>query len=199
MTNKFKAQKVYWHEKVGYFTSKQLLEEKYHNSKLANSSIGIDDFTIFDSKFEADIHKLLKAFVKQRSNLRLFSQIQVDLSQKCFCTLGYKIDFLIAQNAVLPKGCKIEPFKKDRGLRFDDIVLNPHVAANLLVEAKGFFTKETRHKHLLLEWRGIQHGKDIEIVQQQAQYVSRGSKCYQTLTPIQLLDKLNQRFPKKES
>lgn len=185
MANKFGAQRCWWHPKVGYVFNK---DELY-----VQSGIQKDEFQVFDSRFEAKVHEALNSFVSQRFDLLLFSQIAVDLSKK-FCNLSYRIDFLIVQR-FNPKGKK-HCLNKDRGLNYKDIIQRPDIGSNILfVEAKGFFMAEARYKHLLLEWAGITHGENCEIVQQTAQHVSRGTKCYKTLTLDDLLKKLNQRYP----
>jgi hypothetical protein len=210
MTNKYNATRVYWHPRCGYFKGKQALDAYFDLSKIETSGINKTDFQIFDSVFESEVHKLLIKWLidfnkglSDLDSLLLTSQVQVDLSQSNFCKMGYKIDFLIAHNRRLgfaPSSKKTYKARcKPFGMRYEDLpLIGIDTHNSLLIEAKGLFTSEAKHKHLLLESNGWQHGKDIVIVQQEAQYVARGKKCYCTLTSAQLLDKLNQRFVKGE-
>lgn len=203
MTNKYNATRVYYHPQCGYFPGQQALDNYYDSSKIESSGIHKTDFMMFDSIFESEIHKLLskwvkevnKTIVQQKAQFVLLNQVQVNIGQPNFCTMGYKIDFLIGQ--LKPTGFKSESDLiklKPSGMRYQDLGEIIATSKALLIEAKGLFTTESRYKHLLLEHSGFRHDKQVVIVQQESQHVSRGSKCYKTLTPGQLIDKLNQRF-----
>jgi hypothetical protein len=210
MTNKYNATRVYWHPRSGYFKGKQTLDNYFNDSKIEVSGINKSDFQVFDSVFESQIHKLLikwmDVYNKNLTDLNqlfLLSQIQIDLSQLNFCSMGYKIDFLIARRKRLGFEKRESKISKNQfkpfGMRYTDLChFGIDTDNSLLIEAKGLFTAEARYKHLLLESNGWYHGRNIEIVQQEAQYVSRGTKCYKTLTPTQLENKLNLRFAKGE-
>lgn len=202
MPNKYNAIRVYYHPRCGYFKGKQALDDYYHSSKVETSGINKSDFMILDSTFESEVHKLLTKWVdgiNKTIELRsekfvLLNQVAVNIGQPNFCTMDYRIDFFIGQ--LKPLGFKKQPDikLKSSGMMYKDLGENFATGKALLIEAKGVFTAETRYKHLLLEHSGFMHGKQIVIVQQEAQYVSRGSKCYKTLTPKQLTDTLDKRF-----
>ena len=195
MTNKYNAQRAYWHPRCGYFKGKQALEDYFTLSKVEDSGIIKDNFQVFDSGFEADIHKLLNEFVNKNSKLVLFTQVQVDLSQPGFCNLGYRIDFCVGFKKQTGFATKNSPIlAKTDNISYNELHKYIELKNSLLVEAKGVFTPESRFKHLLLESHGIRHGKGIEIVQATPQHVSRGRKCYETISPATLREILNQRF-----
>lgn len=169
---------------------------------MENSGITKADFQVFDSGFEADIHKVLNEFVcdfnekRGCESLALYSQVKIDLSQPAFCKLGYRIDFLIAISnfSSVPKinvdwNKWAEWFEPDLSLR-DEQGLFPY-----FIEAKGIFTSESRVKHLLLENAGFEHGKDIDIVQRSANKVARAKNAYWTISMASLRYKLEQKFP----
>lgn len=202
MTNKYNAIRVYYHPHCGYFKGKQALDDYYDSNKVESSKILKSDFMMFDSIFESEVHKLLTKWVNginktiesERERFVLLNQVAVDIGQPNFCTMGYRIDFFIGQ--LKPLGFKKQPDikLKPSGMMYKDLGEIVATGKALLIEAKGLFTAESRYKHLLLEHSGFRHDKQIVIVQSESQYVSRGSKCYRTLTPNQLIDKLNQRF-----
>lgn len=200
--NKYNATRVYYHPCCGYFRGKQALDDYYDFSKVETSGINKSDFMMFDSIFESEVHKLLTEWVdginktieSQREQFVLLNQVAVNIGQPNFCTMGYRIDFFVGQ--LKPLGFKKQPDikLKPSGMMYKDLGEIISTGKALLIEAKGLFTAESRYKHLLLEHSGFMHGKQVVIVQLEAQHVSRGSKCYKTLTPRQLTDTLDKRF-----